>query len=552
MNLKRHIRTRYIILVFVFVFAGVFTYLRTKHVTPTQAASFAAFDPGNIISDYVMSNYSSMSEAEIQNFLKSKNSCNDTDFSKARTSIRTYHVENGHYVCLADDLFPDSYIDEPLGLQPKPTSGETAAHIIWQAAQDYQINPQVLLVLLQKEQSLITDTWPTATQYRTATGYGCPDTAACDTKYYGFKNQVRNAASLFRTVLNGGWTNYPLGVNYVRYNPNAACGGSNVNIQNLATSALYRYTPYQPNAAALNAGYGTGDGCSAYGNRNFYGYFVDWFGDTHATSGQYELTKFAQRLSDRDTLLGSIVSDINCNIGHDGACVQAFENGVTIYSPQFGVVFSNGAIRTKHLQLGSVDGVLGLPVSSPNCNIGHDGACVQAFENGVIIQGKDTGTWENFGMIRSRYISLGSVDGSLGFPIGPEECDVANTGACTQSFEKGIVTAQAQTGAWESLGSIGRRYSELGITKSPIGLPISDTKCWKRQIDGIQYCVQSYQEGIIIDSAPYGAWENYGKVRQELIESGSVEGKYGLPIGPIEVKNGFITQSYTGGVIRTN
>ena len=50
-----------------------------------------------------------------------------------------------------------------------------------------------------------------------------------------------------------------------------------VYVKNLATSALYRYTPYQPNEGALAAGYGTAP-CGAYGNRNFYAYFEDWFG----------------------------------------------------------------------------------------------------------------------------------------------------------------------------------------------------------------------------------------------------------------------------------
>ena len=65
-----------------------------------------------------------------------------------------------------------------------------------------------ILVLLQKETSLITDPIPNDGDYRKATGYGCPDTAACSSKYYGFKNQIRKAAALFRTVLDGGWTNY--------------------------------------------------------------------------------------------------------------------------------------------------------------------------------------------------------------------------------------------------------------------------------------------------------------------------------------------------------
>lgn len=61
------------------------------------------------------------------------------------------------------------------------------------------------------------------------------------------------------------YTPYIVGNNSIRWNQNAACGSSVVNIENRATQALYNYTPYQPNAAALAAGYGTGDGCSAYG-----------------------------------------------------------------------------------------------------------------------------------------------------------------------------------------------------------------------------------------------------------------------------------------------
>jgi hypothetical protein len=39
--------------------------------------------------------------------------------------------------------------------------------------------------------------------------------------------------------------------------------------------------PYQPNQAALNNLYGIGDGCSAYGNRNFWRIFTGWFGSTY-------------------------------------------------------------------------------------------------------------------------------------------------------------------------------------------------------------------------------------------------------------------------------
>lgn len=267
-------RIWYVVLgVFVMVFLFTFLTGRFKSDEEVGAANASKFDAGYIISDYQMSNYNSMSEAEIQAFLTKKNPCGNTNygdyaFLSERYPNMKWHFENGHFVCLSEERFGE-------GVQVG--EGETAAHIIYQAAQDYRINPQVLIVLLEKEQGLITDTFPNSVQYRSATGYGCPDTAACDTEYYGFRNQVRHAAALFRTVLDGGWTNYPLGNNYIQYNPNAACGGSVVNIRNLATSALYRYTPYQPNAGALAAGYGQAY-CGAYGNRNFYLYFEEWFG----------------------------------------------------------------------------------------------------------------------------------------------------------------------------------------------------------------------------------------------------------------------------------
>ncbi|MDO4746777.1 MAG: hypothetical protein Q4A70_00310 [Candidatus Saccharibacteria bacterium] len=280
---RRDKRVWYVLLgVFVAVFLFSFMVQRFKNDGEATAASLAGFDPGYIISDYQMGNYTSMDEAQIQSFLTNKNSCSNRDYNLylqlSANKNYTWHWKDGHFVCLSEELFGDG---EVIG------SGETAAHIIWQAAQDYRINPQVLLVLLQKETSLITDPIPNNGDYRKATGYGCPDTAPCSSQYYGFKNQVRKAAALFSTVLNGGWTNYPLGNNYVQYNPNAGCGGSVVNIRSLATSALYRYTPYQPNAGAIAAGYGTAY-CGAYGNRNFYLYFEDWFGGITETKIKYE------------------------------------------------------------------------------------------------------------------------------------------------------------------------------------------------------------------------------------------------------------------------
>jgi hypothetical protein len=157
--------------------------------------------------------------------------------------------------------------------------------VIAKVAAACNISPRVLLVILQKEQGLVTTTGGaslTATRYQKAMGYACPDTAACDTKYYGFENQVYFSARQFqRYAAAPASFGYRAGrTSSIQYHPNAGCGTSSVYIQNQATAGLYIYTPYRPNPSALAAGYGTGDSCSAYGNRNFWLYFTDWFGST--------------------------------------------------------------------------------------------------------------------------------------------------------------------------------------------------------------------------------------------------------------------------------
>lgn len=231
------------------------------------------FNAGKIIDDVVFADRSRMNATEIQDFLNAKVPVCDTWGQQpyAGTTRAQYAASRGvstPFTCLKD------YTE----------NGKRASQIIYDVAQKYSINPQVLIVLLQKEQGLITDDWPWPIQYRSATGYGCPDTADCASQYYGFTNQVDWAARMFRAIMNNSpdwYTPYELGSNYIQYSPDPNCGGSTVYIQNRATQALYNYTPYQPNQAALDAGWGTAH-CGAYGNRNFYLYFNSWFGSVYS------------------------------------------------------------------------------------------------------------------------------------------------------------------------------------------------------------------------------------------------------------------------------
>ncbi|WP_165214898.1 VCBS repeat-containing protein [Schaalia sp. ZJ1691] len=235
--------------------------------TQYKGHTFAA---GNIISDAEFFTSGTMSVQEIRDFLASKNpNCRPGADGAA---------------CLKDYRTTTTQMDTAYCAPYTPGTNEDAATIISKSATACSINPKVLIVLLQKEQGLVTASGPSLnmTRYTKATGFRCPDGAPCDPTYAGLASQVYYAAS--RYVEYGARPEafrFRAGGTYsIAYTTNAACGTTQVTIANRATAALYNYTPYVPNAAALANITGTGNSCSSYGNRNFWRNYIDWFGST--------------------------------------------------------------------------------------------------------------------------------------------------------------------------------------------------------------------------------------------------------------------------------
>ena len=184
------------------------------------------FNPNIIITDEELTNANTMSGEDIAAFLKNKSS-----------ALTDYEI-----------------IDPATGLN------KTASEIIWQASQNYQINPRVLLVLLQKEQSLIENATPTQYNFDWATGYARCD--ACDQndpaiiKFKGLAKQIDSAAASFRYFLDNPpevWLKKP-GLLY-------SIDSIPVIPANRATALLYTYTPH------------------FRGNYNFWRIWQRWFGN---------------------------------------------------------------------------------------------------------------------------------------------------------------------------------------------------------------------------------------------------------------------------------
>lgn len=209
--------------------------------TPSLArASHSDFNSSQLIGDGTFVNTDAMSVSEVQDFLNRKGGFLK-DFSENGRSAAQIIVDAAHGVGDASGTVSGIAITTATGT----------------------VNPQVILVTLQKEQSLITMTDRSDAALRTAMGYGCPDSGGCNSAYAGFTKQVENGAWQLRfnyeRAQGHGFTDFQVGQSFCF----SDLAGSQTNCgsyANRATAALYRYTPH-----VLN------------GNHNFHQFYVSWF-----------------------------------------------------------------------------------------------------------------------------------------------------------------------------------------------------------------------------------------------------------------------------------
>jgi uncharacterized protein with LGFP repeats len=488
-----------------------------------QAADMSGFRAGAIISDAVFFDEGTMTAPQVQSFL----------------AKRVPACRSG-YTCLKDyrqDTF--SRGADPMCGPYQGARAESAADIIVKVGRACGINPQVLVVLLQKEQGLVLSTAPSARAYRSATGYGCPDTAACDAQYYGFYNQVYKAAWAFQrysnpagtgpgTAWGSRYTRYAKGTTVqVLYHPDASCGSSAVYISNQATSSLYYYTPYQPDRAALASGYGTGGSCSSYGNRNFYAYFTDWFG-----SSTFDVSGW---IGDKHRSIGGASGILGPAIGPEravpGGAAQDFRNG-TIVSSSAGAFVVRGWIRDAWIRSGSSGGPSGSPVADEQA---IPGGAVQRFARGSVYSSA-AGAYTVRGWIGDRYTAAGGSGGVLRFPTADE---VAVRGGARQAFGGGDVVSSA-AGAFVVRGWIGDRYRALGRESGVLGFPRAD----ERAVAGGAY--QDFTGGLV-SATSSGTSTVRGWIADAYRARGAGSGAFGLSTADERATPQGAQQQFQGG-----
>ena len=495
--------------------------------TPAAAVTGADFRPGNIISDGVFFNSRTMTAENIQSFLRAKHpGCTSgyvclPDY-RVDTASRAADAQCGAYAGAQDEL---------------------ASRIIHKVARACGINPKVLLVLLQKETSLITKSNPTyLNAYRKATGYGCPDTAPCDAQYYGFYNQVYKAAWQYKRYTNNPDNySYRSGrTNYIQWHPDSACGGSDVYIENRATAALYIYTPYQPNQAALTNLLGTGNSCSSYGNRNFWRLFNDWFGSTqtsYAVTGAIGNVFYA--MGGSSGALGDAQGPQYATVG--GGAAQAFQHGRIHWSPATGAhAVLHDLSRTYDAQ-GGERGPLGYPRGGRYPTAGS--GWTQAFEHGRIHWSPTTGGHAVIGEMSVTFDRMRGEGGQLGYPVSGRRATVR--GGFWQSFQHGSMHWSAATGAHAVLPPISGTYAALLGETGELGYPTRGRS--SRPGGG---WVQPFQGGRVHHSPGTGSHPVLGDMSRAYDELRGESGVLGYPLaGRRATAGGGWTQDFQHGRI---
>ena len=209
---RNNSRITAVITAFILVFS-----LLPLNFSPDQAkaADLSLFEAGNIISDGKFYNGSEMTASEIQNFLNAKvPTCTINNGQPSHAAGAAWGSTTIADTCLKNysQQTPNMAAQPGICSAYQGSSSESAAQIIAKIGVACNISQKVLLVLLEKEQSLISDSWPTNRQINQATGFACYDNGEpCVVDYAGFFYQVWSAARQLQRYGTGSFTWYPVG-----------------------------------------------------------------------------------------------------------------------------------------------------------------------------------------------------------------------------------------------------------------------------------------------------------------------------------------------------
>jgi hypothetical protein len=319
-------------------------------VVSTGTAMAADYSNSDLMSDQVFDNVGSMTATQIQAFLNGS----DARIPGGSTCLKNYtdvnfywDGSNWHYGDNTESA-NGTLVSSPWNSAWGPAQ-IPAYQAIYQSAQQWGFNPQVLLATLQKEESLITGTSCSNQQYWSAMGYDCPDaggqysyptigvsnTCVEEQGYVGFSRQVLWAGWQLkfdkeRSLGNTSWDGddsvtyggYMTQGTYARcgtcsttyYDGYATLDGVSTYMSDGATAAFYTYTPHL--------------------NQALPGIFETWFGSTMggpaASFSSFTQSTTTPTIGEPVTVSYTLTNTLSSSITLDTALIADRFNGTNL------------------------------------------------------------------------------------------------------------------------------------------------------------------------------------------------------------------------------
>lgn len=185
--------------------------------------------------------------------------------------------------------------------------------------------------------------------------------------------------------------------------------------------------------------------------------------------------------------LGSATSALDCS-HRDGGCVQNFAHGTIAWSPGTGVHVVPAPAAAVWAPFAEVGGAA-YPIGDARCGL-TGGGCSQLFQGGTTYWSPTTVATLVPAPILTDYVAAGGPSGPLGYPTAGMPCALPGIG-CVQEFQHGSVYWGPASGAHYLVGAVRTKWLALGGVTSTLGYPLTDTACTTSA------CSQGFQHGAI-------------------------------------------------------
>jgi hypothetical protein len=223
----------------------------------------------------------------------------------------------------------------------------------------------------------------------------------------------------------------------------------------------------------------------------------------------------------------------------NGGWIQLFQRGAITDSPETFTQVVEGVRYDAWKANGREGGPLGYPTGGRVALA--DGAWIQLFQNGAITDSRETYTQVVWGIRYDVWTANGREKGVLGFPTGGRVA--LADGAWIQLFQRGAIVDSAHTSTRVVSGGFWTAWQAAGREQGVLGYPTTERTSVERG------STQKFVKGELWALGSGPARRVYGAVLTKWKAAGGAAGSYGFPVTDTKADGTKLTCTFEHGTI---